>query len=85
MIAIDALFYILRDVSLGRLIKGITLPNEEELINAQFADDTSLFLELSEDNFEVSMYRLNFFCFVSRAKVAPHKSVVMGWEDSHPS
>ena len=55
----------MRDVSLGHPIKGITLPNEEELINAQFADDTGLFLELSEDNFEVAMYRLNFIFSVS--------------------
>lgn len=50
-----ALFYILRDASLGNPIKGITLPNAEELINAQFADDTTLFLEQSEDNFSMAL------------------------------
>ena len=51
VIVVDALFYIMRNASLGHPIKGITLHNEDELINAQFVDDTTLFLDLSEDNF----------------------------------
>ena len=78
MIGVDALFYIMRDAPLGHPIKGITLPNEDELINAQFVDDTGLFLDLSQDNFSTAIHKLNLLFSVSRAKVAPHKSIVMG-------
>ena len=39
VIAKDATFYILRASDLGPHVKGIALPNNEELINTQFADD----------------------------------------------
>ncbi|XP_057819421.2 uncharacterized protein LOC131032462 [Cryptomeria japonica] len=45
VIASEALFYILRDNTLSPAVKGITLPDNKELINCQFADDTSLFHE----------------------------------------
>ena len=61
VIVVDALFYIMRDASLGHHIKGITLLNEDELINAQFADDTTLFLDLSEDSFSMAIHRVEFF------------------------
>ncbi|XP_057834805.2 secreted RxLR effector protein 78-like [Cryptomeria japonica] len=43
VIAADALFYILRDSTISPKVQGILLPNGEELINAQFSDDTTLF------------------------------------------
>ena len=42
------MFYVLRASELGPSVKGISLPNMDELINVQFADDTSLFLGLTE-------------------------------------
>ena len=78
MIFANALFYILRDASLGHPIKGITLPNEDELINAQFANHTTLFFNLSKDNFSMAIHVIKFICFVSGAKVSPHKFVVIG-------
>ncbi|XP_059076321.1 secreted RxLR effector protein 78-like [Cryptomeria japonica] len=57
-ITTDALFYILRAPALGPPIRGLTLPNYEDLINAQFADDTALFLVLNEEKFDNAMNRL---------------------------
>lgn len=71
VIAADALFYILRAKELGPPLKGISLPNGEVLHNAQFADDTSLFLGLSEENFEIACKRISFFCVASGSKIAP--------------
>ena len=61
VIDVDSLFYIMRDASLGHPIKDITLPNEDELINAQFADDATLLLDLSEDSFSMAIHRVDFF------------------------
>ncbi|XP_059070148.1 secreted RxLR effector protein 78-like [Cryptomeria japonica] len=47
VIAAGALFYILRDSTISPNVKGIKLPNGEELINGQFADDTTLFIKIS--------------------------------------
>ena len=69
----------------GIPIKSVTLPNLEELINAQFVDDTALFLELSKENFSKALDSLNFFCLASGAKVGPQKSYVLGWSDSPPN
>ena len=85
VIVVDTLFYILKDASLGHHVKGITLSNARELINAQFADDTTLFLELSKDNFYVALNELSFLCFIFGAKLAPHKSYVMGWKEMPPN
>ena len=46
-IASEALFYILKDNSLSLEVRGLYLPNDHELINYQFANDTALFFELS--------------------------------------
>ena len=63
----------------GTPLKGISLPNGEDLLNAQFADDTSLFLGLSEENFENAYKRINFFCMASRSKISPSKFDVLDW------
>ena len=81
----DALFYILRASQLGPLVRGISLPNQKIFLNAQFINDTSLFIELDEDNFDNMCQRLQFFYLVSRAKVAPHKSSIIGWSLSSPN
>ncbi|XP_057833401.2 secreted RxLR effector protein 78-like [Cryptomeria japonica] len=58
VIVANALYYILRALELGPSIKGLTLPNVDGLINAQFVDDTALFIALFEDNFDNAMERL---------------------------
>ncbi|XP_059074953.1 uncharacterized protein LOC131874985 [Cryptomeria japonica] len=78
VIAVDALFYILRSFALGSPVKGLTLPNHDDLINAQFVDETTLFLELPEENFDNVLDRSQLFCLPSRAKVASYKSIVLG-------
>ena len=83
-IAVYAMFYVLRDSKLGPPVKGIALPNMDELINVQFADDTSLFLGLTEENFDNSIRRLDFFCKASRSKIAPSKSTILGWQHDSP-
>ena len=47
VIASDALFYLLRDITLSPKVHGITFHDDSEFLNIQFADDTSFFLELS--------------------------------------
>ncbi|XP_057868136.2 secreted RxLR effector protein 78-like [Cryptomeria japonica] len=58
VIVVDALYYIMRAPKLGPSIIGLTLPNTDDLINDQFADDFALFLALNEENFDNSMDRL---------------------------
>ena len=84
VIASEALFYILRDNSLSPNVRGIYLPNDEELINCQFADDTALFFELSESNFKALQYKLNFFFSISGAKISQAKSICLGWDEQPP-
>ena len=84
VIAADAMFYVLRASELGPPVKGISLPNMDELINVQFVDDTSLFLGLTEENFDNAIRRLDFFCKVSGSKIAPAKSTILGWQQDSP-
>ncbi|XP_057849360.2 uncharacterized protein LOC131060216 [Cryptomeria japonica] len=84
VISSEALFYILRDASLSPVVKGISLPNNDMLINCQFADDTALFFELSEENFSVLKGKLDLFCSASGARISPAKSICLGWEDQPP-
>lgn len=84
VIAIGALFYILRAPQLGPPIKDITLPNQDTLLNALFADDIALFIELEVNNFDDMNNMLQLFCLVSRANVAPYKSSILGWHSSLP-
>ncbi|XP_059064555.1 uncharacterized protein LOC131856693 [Cryptomeria japonica] len=83
VIAFEALFYILRDNTLSPAVKGITLPDNKELINCQFVDDTTLFHEVFEDNFVAMTHKLNFFCKISGAKLSRSKSICLGW-NNHP-
>ncbi|XP_059077114.1 secreted RxLR effector protein 78-like [Cryptomeria japonica] len=52
VIASDALYYILRDLTISPKVQGVKLLNGDELINAQFVDDMTLFIELSKLNME---------------------------------
>ena len=80
VIAADAMFYVLRASELGPPVKGISLPNMDELINVQFADDKSLFLGLTKENFDNAIRRLDFFCKAFRYKIVPAKSTILGWQ-----
>ena len=84
MIASNALFYILRDNSLSLAVKGINLPNNKEIINCQFVDDTSLFHEALEANFEAMINKLNFFYKILGAHLSQSKSICLGWKDQPP-
>ena len=80
----DALFYVLIEPSLGPPMKGLLLSNNDYLLISH-ADDTSLFLELEELNFCDALDRLEVFFLASGAKIAPHKSLVLGWSNSPPN
>ena len=84
VIASKALFYILRDNTLSPTVKGITLSDDKDLINCQFADDTFLFFEASESNFKAMISKLNFFCKISRARLSHSKSICLGWKSQPP-
>lgn len=69
---------------LGSPVEGISLPNEDNLLLEQFADDTTMFLELSEENFESMMSRLQLYCNASGAKISTGKSSILDWSTSPP-
>lgn len=79
MIALDALFYLLRDNSLSPKVRGISLPDDLELLNIQFANDTALFFELSKENLNALSSKLSLFCDASGAKISQSKSTLLGW------
>lgn len=81
VIVVESLFYILRDSSYSLDVRGLYLPNNEELLNSHFADDTAIFLELSENNFKNLQVKLDLFCVISSAKISQAKSICLGWED----
>ena len=85
VIAADAMNYILKSTEFGPPIKGISLPNNDELLVDQFADDTALFVNMEEENFDRVVSRIELFCKASGAKIAPHKSVILGWDNTPPT
>lgn len=83
VLAVDALFYLLRDSSLSPLVKGIQLPNTSELLNIQFVDDTTILLCLDEGNIEEFMNKMDIFCLASGRKIYLAKSIMLG-RNQHP-
>lgn len=84
-IASDALHYLLRDNSVSPKVRGVYLPDNNELLNIQFADDTSIFLDLDEEKFNRLLTKLYFFYLASGAKVSKAKSILLGWLENPPS
>ncbi|XP_059064479.1 uncharacterized protein LOC131856642 [Cryptomeria japonica] len=84
VIASEALFFILRDFSVSPNVRGICLPNNEELLNCQFADDTALFFILTENNFNALKGKLDLFCSASGARISHAKSICLGWDEFPP-
>ncbi|XP_059064589.1 uncharacterized protein LOC131856711 [Cryptomeria japonica] len=84
VISAEALYYILRDSTLSPEVRGVYLPNNDELINSQFADDTTLFFEISDSNFLNLQTKLNMFCTISGARISQAKSICLGWDDQPP-
>ena len=72
VIAADAMNYILKSIEFGPPVKGISLPNNDEILIEQLADDTTLFMNLEEDNFDRVVSRIELFCRASKAKIARH-------------
>ena len=70
VISSEALYYILRDNTLSPIVKGITLLDNNDLINCQFADDTAIFFEAFKSNFDAMISKLNFFCKISGARLS---------------
>lgn len=84
VIVVDVIFYILRAQELRPPSKGITLPNND-LVNDQFTNDTTLFLELDESNSDNVIHRLQLLFSDLGSKIAPNKSIVIGRPDSPPN
>ena len=84
MIASDALHYLLRDSSLSPRVRGVLLPNNEEVANVQFADDTSILLYLEETNMTYLMEKLDTFCLAFGSKISISKSIMLGWTKEPP-
>lgn len=82
VIASDALYYLLRDDTLSPRGQGITMPDDFELINIQFVDDTSLFLKLSKHNIDSLNQKLDIFGRASGARISNTKSILLRWKDN---
>lgn len=82
VIVVDALFYILRSTHLGSLVKGLILPNNDDLLIEQFVDDTGVFVEMNENKFNNMLGRIHLFCLALGAKISPMKSIILGWNDT---
>lgn len=59
-------------------VKGLILPNNSELRNIQFVDDTSIFVELEEENINNLMKKFEFFCLSFGARVSKARSILLG-------
>ncbi|XP_057859437.2 secreted RxLR effector protein 78-like [Cryptomeria japonica] len=81
VIALDALYYILRDYTISPKVEGVKLSNGSELINSQFADDTVLFIELTKQNLEALECKTKFLGEISGAKISQAKSTMLGWKE----
>ncbi|XP_057839805.2 uncharacterized protein LOC131049757 [Cryptomeria japonica] len=84
VLLVDAMFYILNDFSITPPVKGISLPNRDEIVNIQFADDTAILLNLKEDNLDALLKNIELFCLASGSRIALHNSSLLGWEDNPP-
>lgn len=84
VIASEALSYILTDNTISPAVKGITLPNNEELNICQFADDTSLFVKMEDINFSYLTKKLDLFCKISGARLSQGKCICLGWNEQPP-
>lgn len=84
IIASEALGFLLKDNSLSPCIRSIMLPDDSQLLNLQFTDDTSLFLELSKTNFENLHLKFQDFSDITGAKISQAKSILLGWDDTPP-
>ena len=85
VIVADAMNYILNSTKFGHPIKGISFLNNDELLVDQFVDDTTLFVNMEVDNFDRVVSRIELFCRASSAKIAPHKFVILGWDNTPPT
>lgn len=81
-IVVDAMFYLLKETSCYPKVKGITLPNNMDLVNVQLVDDTTFFLKLEEEKFSSLLCKLRIFCEALGAKVLAPKSILLGWDES---
>ena len=84
MIAAEALHYLLRDESISPRVFGLLLPNADEILNVQFADDTSILFELTQENMHHLIAKLDLFCIALGSKISIAKSIIMGWEPNPP-
>ena len=85
VIVADAMNYILKSTKFGPPIKGISFPNNDKLLVDQFADDTTPFMNMEEEIFDRVISRIELFCRASGAKIAPHKYVILGWDNTPPT
>ncbi|XP_059074808.1 secreted RxLR effector protein 78-like [Cryptomeria japonica] len=65
VIVSDVMYYILRDHTISPKIGGVILPDGSELINTQFVDDTTLFVELTKQNMEALECKIKFLGEIS--------------------
>ena len=79
MIASDSLHYLLRDNSLSPCVRGILLPNNQEVANVWFVDDISILLYLEETNMTYLMEKLDTFYLASGSKISISKSIMLRW------
>lgn len=84
VIVSDALYQLLRDDTLSPRVHSITLPDDLELLNIHFVDDTSIFLELSRNNILCFTQKMEIFGQISGACISNSKTILLGWKDEPP-
>jgi hypothetical protein len=85
VIVTNPLHFFLRDHTISPKIRGPILPNQEEIANIQFVDDTTILFSLEEENMVYLMTKLDLFCKTSGNKISISKSILLGWEETPPS
>lgn len=82
VIATEVLYFLLRDNMVSPKVRGLILPNDNELINIHFYDDTTIFINLKEENFNNLVKKLNIFSVAFGAKVSKPKSTLLSCKTS---
>lgn len=72
------MYYLLRDKLLSPRVKGIFLPNSDDLSNIQVADDIAILVDVDENNLASLMTKMDILCEASGSKISLAKSIMLG-------
>lgn len=70
---------------LGAPVKGLSLNSGDSGIELQFADGSTLLVDLDEQNSIYLSKRVDVYCIAFGSKIALHKSSVLSWLNEFPN